>query len=163
MIISPSKSTAVKRLDLTSSVYLQKFSDSPSISRGQADVFPFATKLNIIKVMSTQLTLISSAVCSSHWWLWALQGSSGSLMNTAIPSPLPLLLWFHRPSTLQQKSAHQPRHPFVPHTAIQRVLNLYLENVNGITHGEPYNFIISRSFCSLHGFHEGPSALMALG
>ena len=66
MMISPSKSTAAKRLDLTSSVYLQNFSDSTSISRGQADVFPFATKQNISKVMSTQLTLIPSAVCSWH-------------------------------------------------------------------------------------------------
>lgn len=78
MIISPSKSTAVKRLDLTSSVYLQKFSDSPSISRGQADVFPFATKLNIIKVMSTQLTLISSAVCSSHGWCGRYRAAAGA-------------------------------------------------------------------------------------
>lgn len=114
------------------------------------------------------------ALCIQSWRHAALKAAGVS--NRTRPPTCPLSLCslslalcgagnpttHHTPPTLQQKRTDQPQQPCVPHTAIQRVLNLYLEKVNGITHGEPYNFIISRSFCSLHRFHEGPSALMAL-
>lgn len=94
----------------------------------------------------------------------ATQFSFAILFLTSLPTPS---TWnptaHHTHPTLRLKSTNYPQQPFVLHTTMQRVLNLYLENVNGITHGESYNFIISRSFCSFHRFHEGPSALMALG
>lgn len=139
---------------------------------------------NISQIMSKEPVFLSSAVCSPRWAFcisccWC-RGSQRQLQNATREHSHPLSLchaaltappssgtWnptaHHTHPTLLRQSTNQPQQPFVPHTVIHRVLNLYLEKVNGITHGEPYNFIISRSFCSLHGFHEGPSALMALG
>lgn len=130
--------------------------------------------------MSEQPAFASMAGCSSppgfsassagSRWLSKLQACLTRLGHPPVLYHSALYQWPgcrepHRPSHTPYPTTEEYKSTSAttcPHTAIQRELNLYLENVNGITHGEPYNFIISRSFCSLHRFHEGPSALMAL-